>query len=55
MITPSAMPGAAASITLQNDNRRDRIAGNASRMAPLNPPSSEMPPCHTFRTSRGEE
>ncbi len=49
------MPGAAASITFQNDSFSRRIRGMAKAMAPKNPPSREMPPSHTSRMSRGED
>ena len=49
-----AMPGAAASICFQNETPLLRISGMASRMAPKKPPSSEMPPSHTFSTSTSD-
>ena len=55
MITPRAMPGAAASITFQNERRQVRMRGRAAMIAPKMPPMSEMPPCHTFSASSGEE
>src|SRR5687767_9888626 len=51
--TPRAMPGAAASITFQNDSFSRRIRGMAKKMAPKNPPRREMPPSQTRRMSSG--
>jgi hypothetical protein len=48
------MPGADASICFQNETPRLRISGMARRMAPKNPPSSEMPPSQTLNTCRTE-
>jgi hypothetical protein len=52
--TPSAMPGAAASITFQNDSFSLFMRGMAKAMAPKNPPRREIPPSQTRRMSRGE-
>jgi hypothetical protein len=51
---PRASPGAAASITFQNDSPSERILGRASTMAPKMPPSSEIPPSHTRSASPSE-
>ncbi len=52
--TPSAMPGAAASMTFQNDSFSRRMRGMMKAMAPKKPPSREIPPSQTNRISRGE-
>ena len=51
--TPRAMPGAAASITFQNDSFSRRMRGMAKKMAPKNPPRREIPPSQTKRMSNG--
>ena len=53
-MTPRAIPGAAASITFQNESRSLRIRGSAATIAPMNPPSSEMPPFQTLKASPTE-
>ena len=53
--TPRAMPGAAESITFQNESFSRRMRGMAKAMAPKNPPSSEIPPSQTSRMSSGFE